>query len=113
MGIETDSDIMEEPERLQVVTELLVALRLVSEVVPMGRVLRPVRMELQVDLKMGSDVTEETEHLPALTAHLAVVRIGLVDLLQTLMELLAVDKEALEELLVAVRVGLEDFLQTS
>lgn len=89
MGIEMDSDIMEEPERLQVVTELLVALRLVSEVVPMGRVLRPVRMELQVDLKMGS----VKEHLPALTARLAVVRIGLVGLLQPLMELLAVDKE--------------------
>lgn len=103
---------MEEAERLLAVTELLVALRLVSEVVPMGRVLRPVRMELQVDLKMLSDVTEETEHLPVLTVRLAVVRIGLVDLLQPIMELLAVDKEVLEELLAAVRVVLAEFLQT-
>jgi len=107
-----DSDIMEEPERLQVVTELLVALRPVSEVVPMGRVLRPVHMELQVELKTGSDVTEEKEHLPALTARLAVVRMGLEDLLQRLTELLEVDKEVLEELLVAVRVGSVDYLQT-
>ena len=78
----------------------------------MGRVLRPVRMELQVDLKMGSDVTEEPEHLPALTARLAVVRTLLVDLLQPIMELLAVDKVVLEELLVAVRVVWVDFLQT-
>jgi hypothetical protein len=99
-----ESEIMEAVERLQVVTELLVALRPVLEVVPMDRVGRPVRMELQVELKILLDVTEETEHLPALMARLALVRIGLVDLLQPRMELLAVDKEGFEELLVAVRV---------
>jgi len=109
VGIEMDSDIMEVSERLQVVTELLVALRVVSEVAPMGRVLRPVRTELQVDLKMGSDVTEETEHLLALTVRLAVVRIGLVDLLQPLMELLVVGKTVLE-FLAPVRPVLEEEL---
>jgi hypothetical protein len=103
---------MEAVERLQVVTELLVALRPVSEVVPMDRVGRPVRMELQVELKIRSDVMEETKHFPALMAHLALVRIGLVDLLQPRMELLVVDKEVLEELLVAVWVVLAEFLQT-
>jgi hypothetical protein len=111
VGIKTDSEIMEEAERLLAVTELLVALRPVSEVVLRERELHPVRTELQVDLKMCSDVTEEVEHLPVLTVRLAVVRIGLVDLLQALTEPLAVDKEVLEELLVAVRVVSVDFLQ--
>lgn len=93
MGIKMDSGKMEAVERLQVATDLLVALRQVSEVVPMDRVGRPVRMELQVELKIRSDVTEEIEHLPALMVRLALVRIGLVELLQPVMELLAVDKE--------------------
>jgi hypothetical protein len=106
-------------KHLPVLTELLAAVRMVSEVGLTEVVLHRALTELQVDLKMDSGVTEAAEHLLVLMALLAVVRTVSADLLQVHTELqvavrvVSVDLlRTLMELLAVVRTVLAGLLQT-
>jgi hypothetical protein len=106
-------------KHLPVLTELLAAVKMVSEVGLTEVVLHRALTELQVDLKMDSGVTEAAEHLLVLMALLAVVRTVSADLLQVHTELqvavrvVSVDLlRTLMELLAVVRTVLAGLLQT-